>query len=163
MGGQGGGMDTVHSLSPLQMSAAGLGLWLIAASVATYLVFRADRRRAILGQVRVPEAPLLWLASFGGWPGALLALRRFRGLRFSPTFRGWLRGIVAAELLFLGLATLPQGALIGAAEKVAAVALGDVRAAERRAEPGRIRLDSDKRSPILGPRPTNVVQLRAGP
>lgn len=163
MAGQGARMDTGSHLSPLQMSAAGLGLWLLAASVATYLIFRADRRRAILGQVRVPEAPLLWLASFGGWPGALLALRRFRGLRFSPTFRGWLRGIVAAELLFLGLATVPQSAVIGVAEQVASVALGEVTAAERRAEPGRIRLDTDKRSPLVSSKPTNVVPLRGSP
>lgn len=156
-------MEHSSILSPLQLSAAGIGLWLIAASVVTYALIRIDRRRAILGQVRLPEAPLLWLASFGGWPGALMALRRFRGLRFSPTFRGWLRGIIAAELMLLGLVSVPQGAIITAAEQVAALALGDVRAAERRAEPGRVRLDTDKRSPLLSGRPTNVVPLRGGP
>ncbi|HMO06416.1 MAG TPA: DUF1294 domain-containing protein [Paracoccaceae bacterium] len=156
-------MEHFGPLSPLHLSAAGLGLWLIAASVVTYALFRSDRRRAILGQVRVPEAPLLWLASFGGWPGALLALRRFRGLRFSASFRGWLRGIIAAELLFLGMATIPQGVMLGAAEQVAALALGNVTAAERRSDAGRVRLDSDKRSPMLSSGPTNVVPLRATP
>lgn len=43
----------------------------------TVLRFRQDKRRAMAGQRRVPEADLLGLALIGGSPGALLARRLF--------------------------------------------------------------------------------------
>lgn len=156
-------METAAALlAPLAAHPAALtatGAWLCLASAATYVIFSMDRRRAAAGLRRVPEGSLLWLSVFGGWPGALAGLRACRGLRFSDTFRGWLRAIVAAELLFLGLALVPQGAAIAVAEGVASLALGEVTAAERRAQPGRIVLDSARKGGSI----TNVVPLSGGP
>lgn len=140
-------------------SLYGLGLWLTLSSLVTYGLFRLDRRQAERGRPRLPEINLLWLATFGGWPGALVALRQYRGLRFSGTFRGWLRGIVAAELLFLGLVSLPQGSLVVAVEGVARLVVADVSVAEREARPGRLMTDTERRMRGV----TNIVPLSARP
>ncbi|MFN3973518.1 MAG: DUF1294 domain-containing protein [Gemmobacter sp.] len=127
-----------------------VGVWLCLASAVTWALIRLDRRRAERGQYRLPEANLLWLAVFGGWPGALVALRQCRGLRFSDTFRGWLRGIVAAELLFLGLASVPQGGLVVVTEGALSMVVGEVTATERNALPRRIVLESSRQGSDLG-------------
>jgi uncharacterized membrane protein YsdA (DUF1294 family)/cold shock CspA family protein len=48
------------------------------ASVVAWHCYRSDKRRAELGQWRIPEAQLHLVELCGGWPGALLAQRRFR-------------------------------------------------------------------------------------
>ena len=53
-------------------------LFLLAINCVTILRFREDKRRAIAGARRIPEADLLWLALIGGAPGALLARKLFR-------------------------------------------------------------------------------------
>lgn len=151
-------------VAALALSLKWAGIWLCLASAVTYALFRIDGRRAMRGVGRLPEANLLWLSTFGGWPGALLALRRSRGLRFSGTFRGWLRGIVAAELLFLGMAALPQGSLVVVAEGILSVALGEVRATERDARPGQVVLDSTRRKTAIGNgKVSNIVTLSSRP
>lgn len=50
----------------------------LALSVFTFFVYRSDKLRAEAGTWRIPEATLHLLAFLGGWPGALLAQRRFR-------------------------------------------------------------------------------------
>lgn len=135
------------------------GMWLCLASAVTYTLFRLDRYRALRGLSRLPETCLLWLSTLGGWPGAMLALRRSAGLRFSDTFRGWLRGIVAAELLFLGMAAMPQGSLVVVTEGIMSIALGEVSAHERGEHAGRIVLFSEMRQNSL----TNIVTLSAKP
>jgi len=47
-------------------------------SGATYLLYRADKKRAKSGAWRVPEAILHWAEFFGGWPGAFIAQQTFR-------------------------------------------------------------------------------------
>lgn len=136
-----------------------VGIWLCIASSVTYLLFRLDRRRALVGMSRLPEGNLLWLSTLGGWPGAVVALRRSAGVRFSQTFRGWLRAIIAAELLFLGMAALPQGSLVGLSEGIMSIAMGDVSARERDARPGRIVMDTERRAGSL----SNIVTLSAKP
>ena len=49
-----------------------------AASLASFAAYGFDKRRAVTGGRRVPERSLHTLAFVGGWPGALLAQRRFR-------------------------------------------------------------------------------------
>ncbi len=118
------------------------GLWLLIASLVSFCLISIDRRRAQEGLVRLPELNLLCLAAMGGWPGAALGLRRFRTLRFSPMFKGWLRVIAAAQILLAGMASLPPQSMISAAELVASLAMGDVRASERSSRPGRVVLNS---------------------
>lgn len=156
-------METLAALfaliAPHKAALTAIGAWLCLSSAATYAVFGLDRRRAAAGLRRVPEASLLWLSTFGGWPGALAALRRYKAVRFSDPFRGWLRGIVAAQVLFACLSLVPQGAAIAVAEGVVSLALGSVTAAERRAQPGRIMLDSVRKGTAI----TNVVPLSSRP
>lgn len=47
-------------------------------SVASYLAYRTDKRRAQAGRWRTSEATLHMLEMMGGWPGAFLAQRRYR-------------------------------------------------------------------------------------
>jgi uncharacterized membrane protein YsdA (DUF1294 family) len=74
-------------------------------NLLTMLVFWWDKRRAIAGGRRIPEADLLGLALFGGSPGALLARRLFRHKTRKQPFSTQLMLIVAIQL----------GALIGLA------------------------------------------------
>lgn len=47
-------------------------------SVITYVLYGADKRRAEAGRRRTPELVLHLADLLGGWPGGLLAQRRFR-------------------------------------------------------------------------------------
>jgi uncharacterized membrane protein YsdA (DUF1294 family) len=47
-------------------------------SLASFVAFGFDKRRATTGGRRVPERTLLILSLLGGWPGAILAQRHFR-------------------------------------------------------------------------------------
>jgi uncharacterized membrane protein YsdA (DUF1294 family) len=82
-----------------------LALIVLAVSVNlfTMLLFWWDKRRAVAGERRIPEADLLGLAFFGGSPGALLARRLFRHKTRKQPFSTRLLLIVAIQL----------GALIG--------------------------------------------------
>ena len=53
-------------------------LWLCVMSLVSFLVMGSDKRRAIRGARRVPEARLFLLALLGGGPGGLLGMYAFR-------------------------------------------------------------------------------------
>jgi len=61
------------------MTNAGLACICLVAvmSLASFVAFGFDKRRATTGGRRVPERTLLVLAFLGGWPGAILAQRHF--------------------------------------------------------------------------------------
>ncbi len=61
-------------------------LWHAALSLAAFSVYGWDKRAAVKGTRRVPEARLHLLAMLGGWPGALPAMRLFRHKRRKGTF-----------------------------------------------------------------------------
>ena len=65
--------------------------------------FRTDKRSAIEGRRRIPEADLLFLAAIGGTPGAFFARHRFRHKTRKQPF---------SSLLWL-IAFVQVGALIG--------------------------------------------------
>ena len=56
-------------------------------SVACFIAYGVDKRRAANGGRRVSEGTLHLLAFLGGWPGALLGQRQFRHKTQKVTFR----------------------------------------------------------------------------
>lgn len=56
-------------------------------SLATFLAYGWDKRRARLGGSRVPEKTLHSFELLGGWPGALLGMRVFRHKTQKRSFR----------------------------------------------------------------------------
>ena len=78
---------------------------LAALNLFTILRFREDKKRAIAGERRIPEADLLGLALIGGSPGALAARLMFGHKTRKQPFSTW---------LFL-IAAIQAGALIGLA------------------------------------------------
>jgi uncharacterized membrane protein YsdA (DUF1294 family) len=85
------------------------------ANLWTLFLFWHDKRRAIAGGRRVPEATLLWWAALGGWVGALAGRRWFRHKTRKQPFATLLLLIAGGETgallgwLYLG-APLPAGA-----------------------------------------------------
>lgn len=71
-------------------------------SLASFLQYWLDKRRAATGRWRIPEASLHAVELFGGWPGALLAQQRFR----HKTRK------LAYQLVFWGIVLLHQAAWI---------------------------------------------------
>ena len=73
-------------------------------SIASFILYGFDKRRAQINGNRVPEKTLHLLAALGGWPGALAGQRFFRHktqkLRFRVVF--WL--CIAINILVIGLA-----------------------------------------------------------
>ena len=89
---------------PPQMIAT-IALALLAVNLWTILRFWQDKRQAIAGARRVPEANLLGLALIGGTPGALLARPLFRHKTRKQPFSTWLVLIAVVQI----------GAIIGVA------------------------------------------------
>ncbi len=79
------------------MFAAAL-LWLLAINLWTMLRFSQDKRRAVAGGRRVPEAELLRLALLGGSPGAFAARRMFRHKTRKQPFSTWLMLIAVLQV-----------------------------------------------------------------
>ncbi|MEO9130257.1 MAG: DUF1294 domain-containing protein [Sphingomonas sp.] len=87
-----------------QFSVILLAILLVTALNAwTVLRFWQDKRRAIAGDRRIPEANLLGLALLGGSPGALLARHWFRHKTRKEPFSTVLLLIAAVQIgLVLG-------------------------------------------------------------
>lgn len=83
---------------------------MVAAALLTLLLVNAftlfrywdDKRRAVAGAWRVPEASLLGLALIGGSPAALLACRLFRHKTRKQPFQTYLLLIPALQAGALG-------------------------------------------------------------
>lgn len=61
------------------LNAVAIYLGLVAGmSMACFVVYGIDKQRAANGSRRIPERTLHLLAFFGGWPGGVLAQRKFR-------------------------------------------------------------------------------------
>ena len=52
-----------------------------AMSLLAFLLYAADKRRAMRGEWRISESTLHFVELFGGWPGALVAQRVLRHKR----------------------------------------------------------------------------------
>ncbi len=74
--------------------------WVLLISLATFVAYASDKRRAKTGRWRIPENTLHLLSLIGGWPGALLAQRLLRHKNRKPSFQTvfWL-----SVLLHVGL------------------------------------------------------------
>ena len=55
-----------------------LALYIIIINLDSFLLMRADKRRAQSGRRRIPEAALFLVAVLGGSPGVMLAMKRYR-------------------------------------------------------------------------------------
>jgi len=53
-------------------------LYLIIINAAGFLLMLADKRKAIRGAWRIPEATLMWIAFFGGSIGSLIGMYLLR-------------------------------------------------------------------------------------
>ncbi len=88
----------------MELVLLGAGV-LLTVNIWTVIRFWQDKKRAIAGERRIPEADLLGLALIGGSPGALLARRWFRHKTRKEPF--------STRLMLI--AALQAGAGIGAA------------------------------------------------
>jgi uncharacterized membrane protein YsdA (DUF1294 family) len=72
--------------------------WIVFVNAWTALRFWQDKRRAILGARRIPEATLLSLALVGGSPGAFAARHLFRHKTRKEPFSTQLMLIAAIQV-----------------------------------------------------------------
>ncbi|XZE43904.1 DUF1294 domain-containing protein [Pirellulaceae bacterium SH467] len=80
-----------------------LGIVLVM-SLACFVAYGWDKRRAANGGRRVPEQTLHILALLGGWPGAFLGQRHFRHKTKKLSFLIVLWGIVVLHVAIFGTA-----------------------------------------------------------
>lgn len=85
--------------------------YVVVLSIVTYVAFAIDKGRAERGEWRIPEATLLVLALFGGFPGAKLAQRRFRHKTRKQPFAGTLNLIGLGQVAFVVALVVPLDTL----------------------------------------------------
>lgn len=68
-------LDSISAIPKLPLV---IGILYLIMSIATWVVYGIDKKRAETGAWRVPEATLHLLELAFGWPGAWLAQRHFR-------------------------------------------------------------------------------------
>jgi len=69
------------------------------ASVATFVLYGVDKRRAVRGGWRVSERTLHWMELAGGWPGGLAGQAAFRHKRRKGAFMVVFTGIAMIHLV----------------------------------------------------------------
>lgn len=91
-------------MTPALSGAAALGLGYLVMSVVAFAAYGIDKRAARDGGRRISEATLLMMGLLGGWPGALLARRRFRHKTRKQPFRTlfWLSVVANVALVAVG-------------------------------------------------------------
>lgn len=77
-------------------------LYLLAVSLAAVILTVLDKRRAKRKWWRVPEATLLWVATFGGSLAMLVTMHAVRHKTRHPKFMWGLPAILVAQLLLVG-------------------------------------------------------------
>jgi uncharacterized membrane protein YsdA (DUF1294 family) len=71
--------------------------WIALASLVTFYAFAVDKRAAVAGERRTPEATLLLLVAAGGAPGGLAAQQLLRHKTRKEPFRSLLWAIAVAQ------------------------------------------------------------------
>ena len=97
--------ETVLSAPPLFFLIVA---YILAISVATFLVFAWDKHCARNGLWRISEQTLLTLATIGGSPGALIGQRVLRHKSWKEPFRTQLRWIVIFQIIVVVALSIPQ-------------------------------------------------------
>lgn len=91
--------DNGEGLGPLLSNMVWTAISLLfGVNALTIALFWFDKRRAVAGDRRVPEADLLLLALLGGTPGALFARRVFRHKTRKEPFSTMLLLICVAQI-----------------------------------------------------------------
>ena len=75
--------------------------YLLAINVATYLIYRYDKKIAGKGSTRVPENILLLLAAVGGSPAAFAAMSTLRHKTQKTSFQVKFWAIVAVQVIII--------------------------------------------------------------
>ena len=76
------------------------GIWLVSASLVTFLLYGDDKAQARRGGWRIPEAVLHWLALAGGFPGGWAG----RSVFHHKTQKGFFTFVLlVATLIHLGV------------------------------------------------------------
>ncbi len=71
-------------------------------SIVSFIMYRTDKKRSVSGGWRIPEKTLHFIDLAGGWPGAIMAQRRFRHKTRKSSFQWVFRVIVVLHLLYWG-------------------------------------------------------------
>lgn len=71
-------------------------------SLACFVAYGWDKRRAANGGRRLPESTLQLLALFGGWPGAIVGQRHFRHKTKKQSFLVLFWAMVVVHLAVVG-------------------------------------------------------------
>lgn len=91
-------------MTPALTGGAAIALGYLVMSVVAFVAYGIDKRAAREGGRRISEATLLMMGLLGGWPGALLAQRRFRHKTRKQPFRTlfWLSVVTNVALVAAG-------------------------------------------------------------
>jgi uncharacterized membrane protein YsdA (DUF1294 family)/cold shock CspA family protein len=88
-------------LDQQQPPAVLIAVWIVALSIAAFIIYGFDKSQAQRGGLRVPEAILHLLSLLGGSPGAFVAMRVFHHKTNKRSFQAVFWLIVAVQLAIL--------------------------------------------------------------
>lgn len=90
-----------HAIAPY-LTPLNLAYALIAINLIAFAMFGFDKAKAERGAYRISEASLLWLAFWGGTPGAYAGRALFRHKTRKQPFSSYLHRIAVLQVLVLG-------------------------------------------------------------
>ncbi|KQO99916.1 hypothetical protein ASF30_06130 [Leifsonia sp. Leaf264] len=84
-----------------------VGVVYVVASALEFVLYGVDKRAAVAGARRIPEATLHLVALLGGWPGAVVAQSVFRHKTRKASFRLRFWVTVMVNIVAFVLVTTP--------------------------------------------------------
>lgn len=76
-------------------------IYFVVINVATFLVYGADKRKAVKNKWRIPENTLVFLAFIGGSAGALAGMKIFRHKTQKAKFKFGIPVIIFLQIMLL--------------------------------------------------------------